>query len=291
MVNAQLDRSYEHCYRVTRSRAKNFYYAMRLMPRSRRRAMFALYAFMRHSDDICDGPEPVEQKRRLLADWRTRLEQALDGDPGPDPVFPALVDTVTRHDIPRDYLRQLIEGVEMDLGVTRYERFDDLYAYCFRVASVVGLCCIHIWGFTGTDAPQLAEWRGVAFQLTNILRDLREDHDRGRVYLPREDLDRFGYTEADLAGVVVNPAFRELMAFEVDRARHYYERSGALERSISPSGRPALAAMTAIYRTLLEQIGRQSERVFRERVRLGTAHKVGLAARAWCRWRLTPWRT
>jgi len=289
-VNARLTQSYAYCHRVTRSRAKNFYYAMRLLPRAKRQAMCALYAFMRHTDDICDGPEPVEHRRRQLGDWRARFQQALDGAPDTGDVFPALDDALSRYAVPREYLLQLLDGVAMDLEITRYERFEDLYAYCFRVASVVGLACIHIWGFTGPDAEQQAEWRGVAFQLTNILRDLKEDHDGGRIYLPQEDLRRFGYSESDLAGGVASPAFRALMAFQIDRAREYYALSAPLERAIQPDGRPALAAMTAIYRALLERIGTRVERVFGERVRLRVGEKVGLAARAWCRWRLMGWR-
>ena len=263
---------------------------MRLLPRAKQRAMFALYAFMRHSDDICDAPGPVDLRRKQLDHWREELTLALSGhgdQPGP---LPALADTCKRYDIPTAHLLDLLRGQAMDLQVTRYERFEDLYAYCYRVASVVGLCCIHVWGFSSPEAEQQAEWRGVAFQLTNILRDLREDQQRDRIYLPQNELRRFCYSEDDLAGGVINPAFRELMHCQVVRARRFYQQSAPLERAIDPDGRPALAAMTAIYRAILERIEARGYDVFAQRVRLSTAEKVRLAARAWWRWRVMGWR-
>ena len=290
VVIRNLNESYQYCHQVTRSRAGNFYYAMRLLRPDKRRAMFALYAFMRHSDDICDSPGPVEARARELEHWRVRLQQVLDGRDDEPGLFPALADTIQRYDIPPVCLMDLLDGQKMDLQTTRYERFDDLYAYCYRVASVVGLCCIHVWGFTGPDAARLAEWRGVAFQLTNILRDLKEDAGRGRIYLPQEDLRRFGCAGEDLRDGTVGPAFRDLMRFEVQRARQYYTQSAPLEEAIDPDGRPALAAMTAIYRTILERIEASGYDVFSRRVRLSRLEKVGLAARAWWRWRVKAWR-
>src|SRR5438105_3636026 len=196
-----LVRSYAYCERLARREAGNFYHAFRVLPRPQQRAMCALYAFLRVTDDLADAPGPAADKRARLADWRRQLTAALDGHDR-HRLHPALRHTVQSYHIPRQYLDDVLDGVAMDLDPVHYPTFGDLYRYCYRVASAVGLACIHIWGFTDEQAKAYAEAAGVAFQLTNILRDLGEDAGRGRVYLPREDLERFGYGEDDLrAGV------------------------------------------------------------------------------------------
>ncbi len=274
-----LARSYAYCERLARREAGNFYHAFRLLPRAQRRAMCALYAFMRVADDLSDGPEPVPAKRLLLDDWRRRLDLALSGT-ATHPLHPAFAHTVGTFGIPRKYLVNVLDGVGMDLEPVRYDTFADLYPYCYRVASAVGLACIHVWGFDDPGAMAHAEAAGIAFQLTNILRDLAEDAARGRVYLPREDLDRFGYTEEQLCRGERDDNFRALMRFEVERARSFYEQARPLAALLRPAGRVVFLVMARTYRGLLDEIERRDYDVFRERVRLSRWHKLWLALRA-----------
>ena len=271
--------SHAYCERLARREAGNFYHAFRLLPGDQRRAMCALYSFMRVADDLADGPGAAADKRPSLADWRRRLDAALQGDYS-HPLHPAFHDAIRRFGVPPAYLHAVIDGVEMDLDAVRYETFADLYPYCYRVASAVGLACIHVWGFSDERAKAHAEAAGVAFQLTNILRDLGEDAGRGRVYLPREDLARFGYGEEALRGRVRDDAFRSLMRFEVERAADYYRAAEPLAGLLRPAGRAVFLTMLRTYRGLLEAIVRRDYDVFSSRVRLGRWHKLWLAARA-----------
>jgi phytoene synthase len=271
-------RSYAYCERLARREAANFYHAFRLLPREQRRAMCALYSFMRVTDDLTDGPDSLEEKRRALDDWRGQLGDALAGLYR-HPLHVAFHHTVERHGIPRAYLVAVLDGVAMDLDTDRYETFADLYPYCYRVASAVGLACLHVWGGAGEGAERPAEAAGIAFQLTNILRDLGEDATRGRVYLPREDLARFGYDEEELRRGVRDERFRELMRFEAGRAYAYYEAAEPLVPLLPPAGRAVFLVMLRTYRGLLDAIVRQDFDVFRRRIRLSRLHKLWLAAR------------
>ena len=217
-----VDQSYEYCRRVARSRAKNFYYSFVLLSRQQRKAMCAVYAFMRRCDDLSDEPGA---SREALEAWRAEMSEALDGRFSGHPIWPAFRHTVRRFGIPPEYFHEMIDGVLGDLEPRRFETFSQLYRYCYQVASVVGLTCIHIFGFDTRSALPLAEKCGVAFQLTNILRDIREDLDRARIYLPAEDLRHFGVTESDLrdgaAAIRTQGPLVELMRFEAARARAY----------------------------------------------------------------------
>jgi phytoene synthase len=272
-------RSYAWCERLARREAANFYHAFRLLPAEQRRAMCALYAFLRLADDLADGPEPADERRSSLAMWREQLAGALHGDYRHS-VHPALHDTVRRYGVPAAYLEAVLDGVEMDLDVGRYAAFADLYGYCWRVASAVGLACIHVWGFRDQRALPCAEAAGVAFQLTNILRDLGEDAARGRVYLPEEDLARFGYGADELSQGRRDARFRALMDFEAERARRYYAAAAPLVELLRPAGRAVFLVMLRTYRGLLDEIERRDYDVFRERVRLSRLRKLWLAARA-----------
>jgi phytoene synthase len=274
-----LARSYAYCDRLTRKEAKNFYYAFRVLPGAQRRAMGALYAFLRVADDLSDQPGDVAEKRARLADWRRQFDQALGGAYH-HPLHPAFHDTVRAYCIPRKYLSAVLDGVEMDLVEQRYATFGDLYRYCYRVASAVGLACIRVWGFQDLRAETYAESAGIAFQLTNILRDLGEDAARGRVYLPSEDLQRFGYDESRLQRQVRDEPFRALMRFEVERARRYYEAAMPLAALLNPAGRAVFQVMTRTYRGLLETIEKRDYDVFSSRVTLSPWHKLGLAVQA-----------
>jgi phytoene synthase len=272
-------RSYTYCERLARRQAGNFYHAFCVLPLHQRRAMCALYAFMRISDDLTDGPGEPATKRVGLDAWRRQLDEALAGRYS-HALHPAFHHTVLMAAIPRPYLVAVLDGVGMDLEPVHYETFADLYGYCYRVASAVGLACIHIWGFTDERAVKYAEAAGIAFQLTNILRDLGEDAARGRVYLPGEDLRRFGYSAEALRRGDHGEPFRALMRFEAERARGYYEAAGPLSGLLRPPGRAVFLVMTRTYRALLEAIVRSDYDVFRRRVRVSGWRKLWLAAQA-----------
>jgi 15-cis-phytoene synthase len=278
-IASNLARSYTYCERLARREAGNFYHAFRLLPRDQRRAMCALYAFMRVADDLSDAPGDPESKRGPLEAWRAQLDRALAGE-YTHRLHAALHHAVRTYAIPREYLVAVLDGVCMDLAPVRYDTFADLYGYCYRVASAVGLACIHIWGFADERALKHAESAGIAFQLTNILRDLGEDAGRGRIYLPTEDLARFGYTPEQLSRGERGEAFRALMGFEVARARSYYEASRPLAGLLQPPGRAVFQVMTRTYRGLLEAIERRDYDVFSRRVRLSKWHKLMLALQA-----------
>lgn len=280
-MTAELNASYALCRQVARRAAKNFYYTFLLLPRDKRRAMCALYAFLRRTDDLGDNPQPADVRREALARWRESLDGAMQGR-FDHPLLPALADTVARYAIPPQYLFDTIDGVEMDIDGRQYETFDELEQYCYRVASVVGLACIHVWGFRGDEAFEPARKCGLAFQLTNILRDLKEDAEQGRVYLPREDLDRFGYSVDGLRSGVRDARFRALMRFEIARAEALYREGRELQRWLEPDGLPVFGAMVSTYQALLEEIKRRDGDVFTNRVRLSPWRKLSIAAR-WLR--------
>ncbi len=269
--------SYRHCKKVTREQAKNFYYGIRLLPAERRDALCAIYAFFRYCDDLSDDDQKGDPAR-MLSQWRQAL---VSQDVESSPILPAFRDAVARYGVPQVYFEELIEGAEMDLTVTRYARFEDLYGYCYRVASTVGLVCVHVFGFDGSpEALRMAEERGIAFQLTNILRDVSEDAGRGRIYLPLEDLARFQVTPEALLAARPEPGFAELVRFEAARARGYYERSAPLVERVDRSSRPALQAMTNIYRGLLEKVDALGAEVLRRRARLSLAEKLVAAGKS-----------
>src|SRR5215467_40691 len=220
-----VEQSYRYCIRVARSRAKNFYYSFVLLSAQQRKAMCAIYAFMRYCDDLSDEPGA---SRAATERWRTELDEALEGRFSKHPLWPAFHHTVRRFGIPHEYFHQMIDGVSSDLEPRRIETFDELYQYCYHVASVVGLTIIHIFGFDTRSALPLAEKCGVAFQLTNILRDIREDAEKDRIYLPLEDLRQFGVSETGLRSGDRNESYVRLMRFESQRARSYYNDSKPL---------------------------------------------------------------
>jgi len=272
-----VEQSYRYCVRVARGRAKNFYYSFVLLSAQQRKAMCAIYAFMRYCDDLSDEPGASQA---ALDRWKGELEEALEGRFSDHPLWPAFHHTVRRFGIPHEYFRQMIEGVTGDLEPRRIENFDELYQYCYRVASVVGLTIIHIFGFDTRSALPLAEKCGVAFQLTNILRDIREDAGLGRIYIPAEDLRRFGVSEEDLATGNRTEGFLNLMRFEAARARSYYTESAPLLDLIHPRSRSSLYALISIYSRLLERIEGVNYDVFSRRVRLTLFEKSWIVVRA-----------
>jgi 15-cis-phytoene synthase len=293
----QLRAAYSVCRHIARSAAKNFYYGFLVLPSPKRNALCAVYAFMRRADDISDDPSiPAGQRRERLAAWIGGLRRVIDGERTDDPVFMALADTQKTFNIPLDWLEKLVQGTAMDLpdapndsgsgGRLHYETFDELYDYCYHVASVVGLVCIRIFGYRDPEAEKLAEQTGVAFQLTNIIRDVKEDSQLGRVYLPSEDLRRFNVEAKALTNGNAATVFRPVLEFEAQRARELYRAADELLPLIDDDSQPALWTLVQIYHRLLDRIAERNYDVFTEKVRLSTAEKVGILAKGFLR-RLT----
>ncbi|MCX6608241.1 MAG: phytoene/squalene synthase family protein [Acidobacteria bacterium] len=274
-MSRAVEQSYAYCRQVARSRAKNFYYSFVLLRKEQRDAMCAVYAFMRYCDDLSDDLEGTTAD--TMGQWRADLERALRGEYGEHAVWPAFHDTVQRFKIPHQYFFDMITGVSSDLSPKPVETFADLYQYCYRVASVVGLTIIHIFGFEDPKALELAEKCGIAFQLTNILRDVREDAELGRMYVPAEDLRRFG---VKAQGIAYTPGFVELMKFEAGRARGYYNEAMPLIGMVERGSRASLWALIEIYSRLLQRIEEKQYRVLDGRIRLSTLEKVWLVVEA-----------
>jgi len=308
-----IDASYAFCRRLSRRSGSNFYLGFLLLPREKRRAMDALYAFMRHTDDLVDEALPglgddihllttIGRRREELRRWHSALENILAGgggsfadldnisvEPVPDAestakfVLPALADTVQRYRIPAECLYAVLDGVEMDLDRRRYETFDDLRLYCQRVASAVGLACIHIWGFRGQGTPEgeaafEPAWQaGIALQLTNILRDLKADAAADRIYLPLEDFHACGYSVEELKKGVVNEGFHRLMAMEIHRAKQFYREGAKLMDFLHRDGQRIFGMMIVTYRYLLEKISRRPGDVFCRQIGLNKVMRFMLA--------------
>ena len=297
--------SYAYCHHLTRIRARNFYYGLKLTPEPKRSALYAIYAWMRAADDLADADSDLDaRKDRLEAFWRlttTALDSHPDGS-GYDLIrmvedsplsqdtlhatmWPAVQKTAFDYQIPTANLGAILEGQLLDQEKNHYDSFDQLRDYCYKVAGVVGLVCVRIWGCDEDESiRKLAVSRGIAFQLTNILRDLAEDAHRSRIYLPSDELQQFSYDPADLRQGKVNEAFDELMAFQIDRARSFYVESDNLEQSLDPSCRPASWTLMRVYRNLLEKIARNPRRVLSHRVHLSGLAKASIAMKA--TWRL-----
>ena len=288
--------SYEACHQIARAARSNFYYAFYLLPKAKRDGLAALYAFMRLVDNVADDGDDLAAKQRSLAKWRAALDEAvggfgafLDGSSalslqsppqGAAEVLPALADTSRRFNMPARYLHDQISGAEMDLTIKSYSTFDRLREYCYRVAGTVGLTCTHIFGFKDSRALDLAEKLGLAFQLTNIIRDVREDAERGRIYLPDEDLARFNVSSHDFCKNAATLGVRELLRFEADRAFQLYEEGSELLDLIEADSRGTLWLLIHTYSVLLARIESLDFAVFGERVRLSKAEKMLFIARA-----------
>lgn len=289
----ELRASYLYCRDLAR-RAGNFYYAFLTLPADRFWAMCALYGFTRLVDDAADDTHlPPEDRARLLQDWRQSLQsslaqQAISIQPPQSLVFPAILETLRKFQIPPQFLFDVIDGVESDLQPVQFETFEDLSQYCYRVAGVIGLSCIHIWGFTDPQAIPAAIAAGEAFQLTNILRDLKEDFANGRCYLPRRDLAEHHCSIDDLARGTLTPPWRNLLAFEVARARQLYQRGNELNAFLTRVGRPPFRTMVRLYEGLLNEIERADYDVFSRRIRVPTWKKMQFALNGiWEQY--TPW--
>jgi phytoene synthase len=289
----ELEFSRSACRRMTRESGSSFSTAFCLLPAAKRRAMHALYAFMRYSDDLADDPPARINPCDALRDWRRALMHAVEGgndadadrvDPRGRAILPAVAQTIHDFQIPIESLLAVLDGVEMDLVPRVYETFDELAVYCERVASAVGLACMHIWGFEDEAALPAGRSAGIALQLTNILRDLNEDSRRGRVYLPQEDLRSSGYTADELRRGVVNDAFKRLMALEIERTMRFYREANELLHRLHKDGRRVYGLMMDRYYQLLRIISLRPGDVFSRRIRLSRWQKLCLAAK----WMILP---
>ncbi len=289
-ASPSLDEAYRACRAIARREAKNFYYAFLALPRAKHNAICAVYAFMRHADDLSDNESlPRADRRQQLQAWMGAWRAAAASNASPDPVFIALADARLRFNIPFELLDELVQGTAMDLDPAddsgtpdTYETFHDLYHYCYMVASVVGLVCIRIFGYKDPHAEKFAEELGVAFQLTNILRDVREDVERGRIYLPREDLAAYGIHEAlllDRARAAEIPGLRRVLHFEAGRAEHFYASGELLLPMIAPDSRPALWVLMTIYRRLLQRVQKAEYDVFSRRISVPAYEKFAILTR------------
>jgi 15-cis-phytoene synthase len=282
---SQIAVAYSVCRSITRSSAKNFYYAFLVLPAAKRQALCAVYAYMRRCDDIADDFKiPAYERRQRLEAWLDGFHRAESGHPTDDPVLLALTDTQRRFKIPMELLDQLAYGTGMDIQddaasssvelKVLYGSFSDLRQYCYRVASVVGLVCIRIFGYQDPLAESLAENLGLAFQLTNIIRDVQEDAAMGRIYLPAEDLERFKITTSEFREKAIPERLRWLLAAEADRAREYYSSAKDLMPLIDEDSQPALWVLATIYRRLLEKISDRKYDVFGRKISLTVREKV-----------------
>ena len=300
-----IEKAYSYCQQVAKREAKNFYYAFRILPRHKRDAMCAIYAFMRRADDIADDESlTISERRIIMSQWLAAWRASSRADK--DPVFIAVRDTQQRFGITDELLEQLIRGTSLDLedyapGVVQvpavrisdtaiiaqqplyiYDRFDDLYRYCYLVASVVGLVCIRIFGYTDPRAEILAEYVGIAFQLTNILRDVKEDAERHRIYLPREDLTskrlEVRHLLLTIAGALPPATMTPTLAMEAERAKEYYRAADELIPMLDRDSRAAMWVLVTIYRGLLERIVASNYDVFSKRISVPSSHKMSILA-------------
>jgi 15-cis-phytoene synthase len=277
------------CIDLTKQSGSNFYYSFLFLPKTRRDAMYTIYAFCKAVDSAVDEPPPESNPKEELRRWREELDALYAGTPT-WPIAISLAHHAKQLAIPKAYFEELIKGVEMDLTTRRYRTFDELSAYCYRVASIVGLICLHVFGPTSPHAQDYAVDLGMAFQLTNILRDLGTDAEQGRVYLPQEDLARFGCTDEDLLQRKDSSQLQALVHYEADRARQFYAKAQAALESLPAQDRRALTVaeiMRAVYSRILEQIERPGHQTFGPRARLSTSHRLAVAAGVWLRSRFS----
>ncbi len=275
-----LELAYEECRSITRQQAKNFYFAFLTLPSAQRRAIYVAYTFCRYCDDSVDQIASTVEKLAALEALQSELAQTYSGHAN-QPMFLALADVADKYDIPQKYFEEVISGVESDLVKSRYDDFDQLRRYCYQVASVVGLICLQIFGYKDPDAKQRAVDLGLAMQLTNIVRDVREDLDCGRIYLPQDEMARFGYSEAELQSGVVNEPFIELMRFQAQRAKCYFESGFQLLPYLSLRSRACPAVLGQLYRRVLQRIEGADYDVLNNRISLSTQEKLRVTAQTW----------
>jgi len=287
--DAGLQSAYLHCRAITREHAKTFYMATRFLPNHKQRSIFAIYALCRHLDDLVDEAEDLVLQQKLACDdilhridqWKDHLEETYRGYEHDHPVLLAFADVLRNYDISIDLPFALIDGVCMDLTKKRYETFEELYDYSYKVASIVGLMTSEVFGYEDPAALKHAVDLGIAMQLTNILRDVGEDLGKGRIYLPLEERERFGVTEQKLFNGVKDRHFREMMEFNIKRAEHYYESADRGIALLSPDSRLPVSLARENYSRILNRIRDNHYDVFKQRAYLGFWEKLSVLPRAW----------
>jgi phytoene synthase len=275
-----LELAYEQCRLITRREAKNFYYAFLTLPEARRRAIYVAYTFCRYCDDSVDAQRSLDEKLLMLAELRRKLEETYHGHTT-EPVFLGLADVAQKYNIPQEYFREVLSGVESDLVKDRYQNFEELRQYCYQVASAVGLICIQIFGYKDSKARDHAIDLGLAMQLTNIVRDVKEDLEFGRIYLPQDEMARFGYSEEELRNGIVNEPFINLMRFQTRRARDYFQSGFLLLPYLSPRSRACPAVLGQLYSKVLDLIEAADYDVLHQRVSLTKSEKLRVMAQTW----------
>ena len=279
----QIEAAYRACASLTRAASSNFYVAFLSLPKELRRAIYATYAFCRLCDDIVDEPETGQDSSMALDKVELALSGPHEGEYATNPIFTALPHAIDQFDLETQYFVDVIDGCRMDIDTNRYDTFEGLQVYCRRVASAVGIICISIFGNRSPEAIRYADDLGIAFQLTNILRDIQEDYNNGRVYLPQEDLVRFGVSEVEFARETPSDNFREMMRFQLDRARGYYE-SGERVIPMVTRGRQCLELMSGFYSQILAKIEACDADVLSQRVSLSASEKLSITAGVGWRW-------
>lgn len=275
----ELDELYRNAAKVTAHGSKSFFFATRFFPPHLSRSAHAVYWFCRYTEDLVDEAPDADEARHQLEEWAYWVERGLQGEPADHPILKVFLDAVDKHEIPPQYPLELLEGMRMDLRGQRYQNFEELHTYCYRVASVVGLMMSHVIGFTG-PAEGYAIDLGVAMQLTNILRDMGEDLKRSRIYLPSDEMERFGYLESDLREMRRNEEFFALMKFQLERARQFYQRSMPGIAMLHPDGRFAVKVAADMYRHILNRIEESGYDVFAQRAVVPARTKYWLTAKS-----------
>lgn len=271
---------------IAKKSNSSFYYAFNLLPQEKRDAMNTVYAFCRQTDDIVDtGSETSDLKYEKLRKWRIELEKSLDGFSDYQ-ILNKLASTIQKFNIPLEPFFELLIGMEMDLQKNRYLTFEDLQLYCYRVASTVGLMCIEIFGYKHASTRDFAVNLGIALQLTNILRDVKKDADKGRIYLPQEDLRKYGYAEKDLLNSTYNENFQNMMKFEVKRVKKYFDKATNSLNLEDKKAMFAARAMQHIYYRMLNKIVDADYDVYHKKIRISTFKKVGISLGVWAKYRL-----
>ncbi len=272
---------------ISKKSKSSFYYAFNLLPAAKRDAMNTVYAFCRETDDIIDeGSEPDELKFAKLHKWRVELEKSINGN-SDYTLLNRLGKTISGFDIPLEPFFELIKGMEMDLQKKRYSSFDDLMVYCYRVASTVGLICIEIFGYKDKQhTKDFAVNLGIALQLTNILRDIKKDSEKGRIYLPQEDLARFKYSDNDILNRNYNAGFKDLMSYEVGRATSYFEKATMSLNLDDKASMFAARAMQHIYHKMLQKIIEADYDVYNQNIKVSKFEKVGISLGVWAKYNL-----
>ena len=281
-IDKQLTISYEYCRNMSKMHAKTFYFASRFLPPEKKNACYAIYAFCRYIDDLVDknlmrslsSEESLEKLSEAVDEWRQHLQALYNGEFIDHPIMIALKDTISRFGIPENLPNELIDGVNMDMSKTRYENFEDLKVYCYKVASVVGLMTTYVFGFRDEKTFSYAVDLGIAMQMTNILRDVKEDAMGGRIYLPKEEMDQFGYSEEDLMKFTLNRNFRELMHYQISRATEYYDTADKGIQMLNRDSRVTVGLMSRNYRKILHIIRENDFNVFGKRTYVPVHRKL-----------------